>query len=128
MMGYILDTNALIFYLYNPEQLSKAALNIVSNENNRLYVSIVSLWEIAIKSSIGKLGIKNSLEEIAGICLKNKIELLAINPSHLDQIANLPQIHSDPFDRLIISQALVENLEIVTRDSIIPKYDVKTVW
>ncbi len=59
-MGYILDTNAFIFYLYNPEQLSKAALDIVYNENNQIYVSIVSLWEIAIKSSIGKLEIKNS--------------------------------------------------------------------
>jgi PIN domain nuclease of toxin-antitoxin system len=127
-MGYILDTNALIFYLYNPEQLSKAALNIVSNANNRLCVSIASLWEIAIKSSIGKLEIKNSIEEIVGICFKNKIELLAINPPHLDQIANLPPVHGDPFDRLIISQALVENLAIVTRDSIIPKYDVRIVW
>ncbi len=63
-MGYILDTNAFIFYLYNPEQLSKAALDIVYNENNQIYVSIVSLWEIAIKSSIGKLEIKNSMEEI----------------------------------------------------------------
>ena len=127
-MGYILDTNALIFYLYNPERLSKAALDIVYNENNQIYVSIVSLWEIAIKSSIGKLEIKNSMEEIAGICLKYKIELLAINPSHLDQIANLPQIHGDPFDRLIISQAIAEKLIIVTRDSIIPKYDVYTIW
>ncbi len=77
-----------------------------------VYVSIVSLWEIAIKSGIGKLEIKNSMEEIAGICLKNEIKLLAINPLHLDQIAGLPQIHGDPFDRLIISQALVENLAI----------------
>ena len=68
------------------------------------------------------------MEEIAKICLKYKIELLAINPLHLDQIANLPQIHGDPFDRLIISQALTENLIIVTRDSIIPKYDVNTIW
>lgn len=79
-MGYILDTNALIFYLYNPERLSKVAVDIVHNEDNQIYVSIVSLWEIAIKSSIGKLEIKNSMEEIAGICLKYKIELLAINP------------------------------------------------
>ena len=127
-MEYILDTNALIFYLYDPEQLSKAAVDIVHNENNQIYVSIVSFWEIAIKSSIGKLEIKNSMEEIARICLKYKIELLAINPLHLDQIANLPQIHGDPFDRLIISQALTENLIIVTRDSIIPKYDVNTIW
>lgn len=127
-MIYILDTNALIFYLYNPEQLSKAAADIVHNENNKIYASIVSLWEIAIKSSIGKLEIKNSMEEIAGICLKYKIELLEISPQHLDQIANLPQIHGDPFDRLIISQAIVENLTIVTRDLIIPKYDVNTIW
>lgn len=127
-MGYILDTNALLFYLYSPEQLSKTALDIVYNEQNQIYVSIVSLWEIAIKSSIGKLEIKNSIEEIAGICLKYKIELLAINPLHLDQIANLPHIHGDPFDRLIISQALVENLTIVTRDSIIPKYSVDAIW
>ncbi len=127
-MGYILDTNVLIFYLYNPEQLSKAAVDIVHNEDNKIYVSIVSLWEIAIKTSIGKLEIKNSIEEIAGICLKYKIELLAINPQHLDWIANLPQIHGDPFDRLIISQALAENLTIVTKDSIIPKYEVNTIW
>lgn len=127
-MKYILDTNALIFYLYNPEQLSKAAVDIVHNGDNKIYVSIVSLWEIAIKTSIGKLEIKNSMEEIAGICLKYKIELLAINPGHLDWIANFPQIHGDPFDRLIISQALAENLAIVTKDSIIPKYDVNTIW
>ena len=127
-MRYILDTNAFIFYLYNPERLSKVAVDIVHNEDNQIYVSIVSLWEIAIKSSIGKLEIKNSMEEIAGICLKYKIELLAINPQHLDQIANLPQIHGDPFDRLIISQAIAENLTIVTSDSIIPKYDANTIW
>ncbi len=127
-MGYILDTNAFIFYLYNPGQLSKAALDILYNEQNQIYVSIVSLWEIAIKSSIGKLEIKNSMEEIAGICRKYKIELLTIEPSHLDRIAKLPQIHGDPFDRLIISQALAKNLIIVTRDSIIPKYNVNTIW
>ena len=127
-MEYILDTNAFIFYLYNPERLSKAVVDIVYNENNQICVSIVSLWEIAIKSSIGKLEIKNSMEEIAGICLKYKIELLAINPKHLDQIANLPQIHGDPFDRLIISQAIAEKLTIVTRDSIISQYDVNTIW
>ncbi len=68
------------------------------------------------------------MEEIAGICLKNEIKLLAINPLHLDQIAGLLQVHGDPFDRLIISQTLAENLAIVTRDSIIPKYNVNTIW
>ncbi len=114
--------------MYNYEQLSKAALEIVYNEQNQIYVSIVSLWEIAIKSSIGKLEIKNSMKEIAEICQEDQIELLAINPLHLDQIENLPQIHGDPFDRLIISQALTENLTIITRDSIIPKYSVNTIW
>ncbi len=90
----------------NQQTLSKDAVDIVHNEQNQVYVSIVSLWEIAIKSSIGKLEIKNSMEEITEICRKYKIELLAIEPSHLDRIAKLPQIHGDPFDRLIISQAL----------------------
>lgn len=66
-MGFILDTNALIFYLYNPGQLSKAAVDIVHNADNKIYISIVSLWEIAIKTSIGKLEIRNSMEEIAEI-------------------------------------------------------------
>lgn len=65
-MGYILDTNALIFYLYDPEQLSKVAVDIVHNENNQIYVSIVSLWEIAIKSSIGKLEIKTQWKKLPG--------------------------------------------------------------
>lgn len=116
------------FFIYIIQSGCQRLLWISCIENNQIYVSIVSLWEIAIKSSIGKLEIKNSMEEIAGICLKYKIELLAINPSHLDQIANLPQIHDDPFDRLIISQAISEKLAIVTRDSIIPKYDVYTIW
>ena len=103
VIAYILDTSVPVFYLYNPQWLSKAAVDIVHSEDNQIYVSIVSLWEIAIKSSIGKLEIKNSMEEIAGICLKYKIELLIINPQYLDQIANSPQIHGDPFDRLIIS-------------------------
>jgi PIN domain nuclease of toxin-antitoxin system len=127
-MGHILDTNALIFYLYSPVQLSKVAVDIVHDEKNQIYVSIASFWKIAIKSSIGKLQIKNTIEEISEICQKNKIELLAIKPIHLDRIVNLPQIHGDPFDRLIISQALAENMTIVTRDSIIPQYDVNTVW
>ena len=127
-MEYILDTNALIFYLYNHKKLSKAALEIVYNGQNQIYVSIISLWEIAIKASIGKLEIKNSIKEIADICQEDQIELLAVNPLHLDQIERLPQIHGDPFDRLLISQALTKNLTIVTRDSIIPKYNVNAIW
>ena len=88
----------------------------------------IPVGKLRQKSSIGKLEIRNSMEEIAGICLKYKIELMAINPQHLDQIANLPQIHGESFDRLIISQAIVENLTIVTRDSMIPQDDVNTIW
>lgn len=127
-MRYLLDTNALLFYLYNHEQLSPSSLKIVHDEQKLIYVNIVSLWEIAIKASIGKLKINKTICEIDDICREVGFNLLSITPKHLDWITSLPQIHGDPFDRLIISQALTENLTIITKDTIIPTYDVNTLW
>ena len=91
-------------------------------------MSIASLWEIAIKQSIGKLELKNSIQEIADDCTKSDIDILAIAPRHLDAIRSLPDIHRDPFDRLIVAQAICEELTIITKDSRIAEYDVQTVW
>ena len=98
---YIIDTHALLWYLRNSDELSQAAHEIIDNEE-RIFTSVASLWEIAIKHSIGKL--------------------------HLDELENLPKIHNDPFDRLIICQARTEFLTIITSDTIIPQYDVRTLW
>lgn len=125
---YLLDTNALLFFLYDSEKLSKKASEVIYCNNEKISVSIVSMWEIAIKSSIGKLKIKSSISKIADTCEKEQLDILSIKPFHLDEISKLPPIHGDPFDRLIISQAITENLVIITKDGTIPQYNVKVLW
>lgn len=125
---YLLDTNALLFFLYDNVKLSKKASEILYHSDEKISVSIVSMWEIAIKSSIGKLEIKSSISKIVETCEKEHLEILSIKPAHLDGITKLPLIHGDPFDRLIVSQALIENFIIITKDGIIPQYDVKVLW
>ncbi len=125
---YLLDTNALLYFLYDSEKLSQKASDIIYHNDAKICVSIVSMWEIAIKSSNGKLQIKSSISKIADTCEKEQFEILPIKPFHLDEIGRLPAIHGDPFDRLIISQAISENLVIVTRDETIPLYNVSVLW
>ena len=124
---YLLDTHTLLWFLRDSPQLSKKALEIITTEN-KVYVSIASLWEIAIKKSIGKLEFEHSIEKIAELCHEKDILILQIQPKYFDRIIKLPNIHNDPFDRLIIAQAIIENLVIITKDTIIPKYSVKTIW
>lgn len=125
---YLLDTNALLYFLYDSSKISKRASNVIYHSNEKISVSIVSMWEIAIKSSIGKLKIKSSISRIAETCEKEQLDILPIKPLHLDEIGRLPAIHGDPFDRLIVSQAIAENLIIITRDGTIPRYDVEVLW
>lgn len=125
---YLLDTNALLYFLYDSEKLSQKASDIIYHNDAKICVSIVSMWEIAIKSSIGKLQIKSSISKIADTCENEQFEILPIKPFHLDEIGRLPAIHGDPFDRLIISQAISENLVIVTKDETIPLYHVNVLW
>ena len=93
-----------------------------------MYISMASLWEIAIKQSNGKLDLPFSSEELYAICLERDIQVKQILPSHLNQLKNLPKIHNDPFDRLIICQSIAENIPILTHDEKIPLYPVKTIW
>ena len=124
---YLLDTHTLLWFLRDSPQLSSKALELITTEN-KVYVSIASLWEIAIKKSIGKLEFEHSIEKIAELCHEKDILILQIQPKYFDKIIKLPNIHNDPFDRLIIAQAIIENLVIITKDTIIPKYSVKTIW
>lgn len=126
-MKYILDTSALIYFLCSPAALSENARRIVSTEKD-LSVSIVSFWEIAIKQSIGKLGIQSSIPRIEEICLERSMRIIPIMSAEIEGVKTLPPLHKDPFDRLIISQARQNGLCIVTSDGTIPQYDVKTVW
>jgi len=92
------------------------------------FLSAASLWEITIKKQIGKLTLDISLEELFNYADRNQIEIIPINYAHLIVLSNLPFHHSDPFDRLIISQAIAENLILLTRDKGLKKYKVELQW
>ena len=124
---YLMDTCALLWFLDNDGQLSKKAKDIIG-KSEELYLSIASLWEIAIKKSINKLDIEESVTDIEKICDEYRITILPIKTRYLERMQILPMIHADPFDRLIIAAALEEGMRLITHDSKIQKYDVELVW
>lgn len=124
---YLMDTCAYLWFLEDSEVLSAKSMDVMKKSED-LYLSIASLWEIAIKKSIGKLDIKKSMVELEEICHDLKIVVLPMKTKYLDKIQRLPMIHGDPFDRLIIATALEEDLSVITHDAKIMQYDVKTCW
>ncbi len=124
---YLLDTHTLLWFLFRQEELSDKAKEIIQSSNN-LYVSMASLWEIAIKQSIGKLDINKTIVQITEICREQDIEILPIKSEHCDKIKNLPQIHGDPFDRLLVAQSMIEGLKILSKDNKIKEYDTEVIW
>lgn len=126
-MRYLLDTNVLVYLLCSSRELSSEAKTVLESEQH-LFISIVSLWEIAIKQSLGKLAMALSIPEIEAVCRERRIGILPIDARSVERIKTLPDIHRDPFDRLLVAQALEGNLAIVTRDRMIPQYPVQTIW
>ncbi len=123
-MKYLLDTHALLWWLEDNPTLSSKARKIISLDNSIIYVSSVSAWEIAIKKSLGKLKAPDNLDEVVKI---NNFIPLSISITHALYITKLPKHHDDPFDRLLASQAICEQLTLITRDTNILKYDVRVV-
>ena len=126
-MKYLLDTNALLYMFGAPSELSARARRIVRDESD-LSVSIVSFWEIAIKQSIGKLQFCMTIPELESSCNERDIKVLGLSSAAIESIKVLPKIHGDPFDRILIAQALTGNMVIVTSDGVMPQYPVRTVW
>ena len=126
-MKYLLDTNALLFVFSAPSKLSVRARRIVRSELD-LSVSVVSFWEIAIKQSIGKLQFNMTIPNLESLCIGRNIQILSLGSTAIERIKALPTIHGDPFDRLIIAQARMKDMIIVTSDKVMPQYPVKTVW
>jgi PIN domain nuclease of toxin-antitoxin system len=125
-MKYLLDTHAILWYAQGSDELSKTALSLMENEE--CFYSIASLWEIAIKQKLEKLDSAFSILELDELCKNTGFTQIKTEPYHIEKTKTLDFIHRDPFDRLIIAIAQTENLSIITRDTIIPKYDVKTIW
>jgi len=127
-MAYLLDTHTLLWFLSGDKQLPESAKEIIKNVNESCFLSAASLWEITIKIQINKLELGISLEELFEFVDRNQIEVVPINYIHLLQLSRLPAFHNDPFDRLIIAQAISENLKLITKDSVFKKYSVNLIW
>jgi PIN domain nuclease of toxin-antitoxin system len=117
----LIDSNALLWILGSPQQLTTAARSALADSANERFVSVASLWEIAIKVSVGKLSIPMPLDTAVVHAASTP---LTITVSHAKRVQVLPFHHRDPFDRMMIAQALEEGLTIVTRDSIFAAYGV----
>ena len=120
-MKLLLDTSVLLWTLTNPSRLPSAATKAIRAEENQVYVSVVSPWEISIKGALGKLPIFDDLEpQLAEM----RFDLLPISLDHTKVIESLPHHHGDPFDRMLIAQAQVEGLTLVTSDRHMRRYQV----
>ena len=127
-MNYLIDTHTFIWFIEGDDTLSKEAKKEIRHIHNDCYLSIASLWEIAIKSGNGKLKLKVPFNKIADFLSGTNIKLLSIEFRHLQTLLSLELIHRDPFDRIIIAQAVTDDLIILTRDKIFPGYPVKCLW
>jgi len=128
-MNILLDTHAVIWYSMAAERLTGRVLAAIDSTSNAIYLSQVSIWEMQIKQSIGKLELPVSVREFVEFQIANNdFTLLQIHNEALWQLESLPRIHRDPFDRLLVCQAQCDDLTLITADRHIPKHDVATLW
>jgi PIN domain nuclease of toxin-antitoxin system len=128
-MRLLLDTHAFLWFIMGSANLGTNARRLIENPAHERLLSIVSLWEIATKTSLGKLILSAPFDELFPAQLTlNGIDILNINVDHLSTVTLLPFHHRDPFDRLIMAQALVEKLPIVSIDGALDVYGVTRLW
>lgn len=127
-MNLLLDTHAFIWFFNGDDKLGPTARNLIEDPSNTCWLSIASLWEISIKTSIGKLALRGKLVEVEGFMAAGAIRLLPIYFEHLLRLQHLPFHHRDPFDRLLIAQAFTENLTLLSRDTVFPQYGISLNW
>jgi len=112
-----------------PQKVSKLVLDIYQDANNIAYLSVASIKEMQIKNQLGKLQFDVPLPEmIEEQCLLNDLRILPIEQKHIFELSNLPFFHKDPFDRLLIAQARMEQIPIITADSLFVQYPVEVIW
>lgn len=127
-MKLLLDTHTFIWWDSDPAKLSKKALYLLLNQDNTRLVSVVTLWEIQIKTQLGKLTLNQPLAKIINTQQKNRIEFIEVQVNHILELEQLPSYHKDPFDRLLIAQAKAENAILVSRDPVFSNYAINIEW
>ena len=127
-MNILLDTHTFLWYLEDSKQLSYKAAELLEDPSNTLRLSIASLWETSIKLGLGKLSLQNSFSELEEVLKQLKIEVLPITFSDTECYLNLPLHHRDPFDRILVAQAINHSLVLVSRDVAFDAYDLQRLW
>lgn len=128
-MKYLLDTFPFLLWVSNSARLPPRVAEVIRDPKNSIYLSISSVREMQIKSQLGKLDLPMPVVDIA-LHQKNEngIEILPISLEHIIGLNRIPNYHGDPFDYLLISQAMIENLTILTKDPLLMQYPVKVMW
>jgi PIN domain nuclease of toxin-antitoxin system len=128
-MKLLLDTHTFLWWDSDPNRIPPATCALMEESNNELLVSLVSFWEIQIKTQLGKLTLRTTLSSIIFEQQEeNGILILPITLPHILELDNLPQHHKDPFDRLLIAKSRQENIKIVSKDSAFNQYDCQILW
>jgi PIN domain nuclease of toxin-antitoxin system len=128
-MRALLDTSTFLWSISDSEKLSLSAREVIADLENELFISTASLWEIAIKTSLGKLELLKPFDQLIPEQLEqNTISVMPITVQHLTRIIDLPFYHRDPFDRLIIAQSIAEDLPVITKDGAFGSYPIQLIW
>jgi PIN domain nuclease of toxin-antitoxin system len=128
-VALLLDTHTFLWWVDDGPRLPEAARAAIGHPGQECFISLASCWEIAIKVSLGKLTLTSSLERfVAEQMAINGFQPLAITLAHVARVATLPFHHRDPFDRLLVAQAIDEDLIVVSADPVFEKYGVSRVW
>jgi PIN domain nuclease of toxin-antitoxin system len=125
----LLDTHVFLWWILDDPHLPQHVRGIISDSGNELYFSAASCWEIAIKAGLGRIILPARPEFfVAGQMAHNLILPLPVEANHALHVFSLPDYHRDPFDRMLVAQAQMEGLPVVTSDKMILKYKIKTIW
>ena len=128
-MKYLIDTHTLLWIVTKDKRLSKKVKDIYLNPDNQIFISLASLWEMAIKINLNKLSINEPLKDfIKNQVKRNDINILDIKTKHILLLESLPYYHKDPFDRLIISQSITELIPLLSFDKVFDRYSIKRIW
>ncbi|MCT7974203.1 type II toxin-antitoxin system VapC family toxin [Laspinema olomoucense] len=127
-MRLLLDTHTFLWFVMGDPRIPPDLQDIIADENNQKLLSKATVWEVAIKQSIGKLNFARPFRDVIEQQLAaNGIDLLDISLAHIEVVASLPRHHRDPFDRLIIAQGIVENIPIISADTIFDAYPIQRI-
>ena len=127
-MNLLLDTHAFLWYITGDDQLPKNVLETINDNSNNCFISIASIWEIVIKLSIDKLEIMGGFKTIEDFLDNNDFEILPIDFDDIKTLLKMDFFHRDPFDRMIIAQAITSELKIISKDKQFKNYKIDLIW